>query len=695
MKKDYLILLAFCIFNVTKSLGDGPEPIDFNLCITTPDNVDDFVDCNNVIARMYGPVIYQWMTNCHSDSEKGDADRLLKVNFDGDWIANNNWSTLEDLQDDPTYDNKPYAYYAVIWTDNFWLITYSFYYARDHAKDGLCSDDEHEGDVTKIFLVVKRPESEDDNFRDLLKGYSTHKDNVNCIDVEQSNDSYDDFNAVIGTDLAEVEGVDGIHPLVSSAAGSHHQYKTYTKGFKDDLNQCKVRPTALTEYLPSPSNIPSNLTELDFPSGCGSCDFDAPVHIFLVENCRNETEFYGLIDLFDIEEGLWEQRINSDMFTHFDEPHNFDKQKFRCDNGGGCNPPVANAAPGAPWKGETGMNPLLAVRNNFSNSFCDGTSFEDCHYLYNPQLCGQYEIFKQDFMINDDGVRVRNPAIEGTDFILRLKFGTPPYYPLRPEAKVIWTFDLPGDIPAGDVSCEGCDEKLSIITLTISNADYHSSGTSNFFVHAETEKALLECPEKESDTYELKVTPDALIVNTTCTSTSFEIDPDYHVDGNTYEWIFPHQPEISIEPPISDGGVSISIPAPSEAELEDVEDYIVTIADVDYLPYLVKVRHLTSDFQEDLVGLMKILDCATGLNLMLYPNPSTDILHLEFSGQQIEKQKNFDLTIVDHQLNPIRKINCPSANGTINVSDLDAGLYYLYTITDEGQIVSKKFCVGH
>ena len=140
----YKILLLTTIFNLFLSFTSSGQ-----FCLTIPGNLEAIEACNRDIALAFAPRIGQWVSYCDSyaannttgtggDSEGGDADRLLRPDFDGDWDATNNWQNLENL-DDPnfSYDVRPTIYYAVTWTEEVWIIVYTFYYARDWAKTGL------------------------------------------------------------------------------------------------------------------------------------------------------------------------------------------------------------------------------------------------------------------------------------------------------------------------------------------------------------------------------------------------------------------------------------------------------------------------------------------------------------------------------------------------------------------------------
>ncbi len=92
------------------------------------------------LARHYAPVIYQGAAT--------DQDFITRVNFDGDWVGNNNW------ENQPTGDLSAYVYYSVIETETHWFIFYSLFHPRDYephpCEQGGC----HENDLESIQLAV-------------------------------------------------------------------------------------------------------------------------------------------------------------------------------------------------------------------------------------------------------------------------------------------------------------------------------------------------------------------------------------------------------------------------------------------------------------------------------------------------------------------------------------------------------------
>jgi len=95
------------------------------------------------LARHYAPVIHQGTAT--------DQDFITAVDFDGDWISNNNW------QNQPGGDLSAHVYYSVAETDSHWFLFYALFHPRDYT-DEPCeeSDGCHENDMESIQMVVRK-----------------------------------------------------------------------------------------------------------------------------------------------------------------------------------------------------------------------------------------------------------------------------------------------------------------------------------------------------------------------------------------------------------------------------------------------------------------------------------------------------------------------------------------------------------
>ncbi len=105
---------------------------------------------------------------------KGYADLLVSPFYDGDYNTGNNWNNLDDIALNYVFGSNaedafdPYVYYSVVWLEDYWVVTYGFYHARDWAPElilplseiAVCRADCHENDYEAAIFVVSRENRE-------------------------------------------------------------------------------------------------------------------------------------------------------------------------------------------------------------------------------------------------------------------------------------------------------------------------------------------------------------------------------------------------------------------------------------------------------------------------------------------------------------------------------------------------------
>jgi hypothetical protein len=656
-----------------------------------PIGEEEFIACNKMIAVQFAPAVFQWISTCEADAENGDADRFLKVNFDNDWIADNNWENLENLDDLAfNYEDRPFAYYAVSWTEEYWIIVYSFYYARDHAMKGAgCPEDEHEGDLPKVFVVAKRATSVGDDPSDLILGFAT-KDHEQCINDLEEGEDPNEVNALkITTDLTDNAT---IHPLVSSSTGSHHQYSYITKGYEDVFGLCRPFVTNLIEYGPvfHHSNVTSALSVFDWDcTPDDRCIIDMPISA--VASCGNSSELYGLIDIFDPTDGLWAQRTNPNMFTQ-DTDLRF--QRMLCGNGGGCQPPfVQDAAPWAPWTTEWGLNPLEFIHESFNefncecndNPNCEMESIPEtvCSYIYNPYLCDFYEIsMREKFDFNNS--TVPNPFQDDDNLVINFKYSA---VGALASVPVTWDWELPPGFN-NTVTCEGCAEMKSDIIITIEDAsmDDIMNDPENFKLTATAD--FVECGELK-DTFSMDVQLRNIIdTGDDCEKMVLEVKDAYHHDNNQYLWSFLLYGDLAV---FHDNGRRV------EFNTEDVINQIPIGNEDSLLVYSLEISNSAFENLVETDGEIKIPNCTYGgLSIIIYPNPATDNIRLNFQRfkSYYEFEEGLDIYFVDHNFNTVKKERIYNNQTALDTSGLENGVYYIYTILPNGERVGSKLCIN-
>ena len=98
------------------------------------------------LAQKFAPVLWQEL------GSDVPADWFTRVDFDGDWVAENNWENLDRVLAPPAA-----VYYSVIETKSRWYITYALFFPRDYA-DVCFWIHCHENDFEGMRVTVEKPE---------------------------------------------------------------------------------------------------------------------------------------------------------------------------------------------------------------------------------------------------------------------------------------------------------------------------------------------------------------------------------------------------------------------------------------------------------------------------------------------------------------------------------------------------------
>jgi hypothetical protein len=126
MKKFIVLYLVFCLWGLSACAGSE--------ALYPPPGLQDEPASYEDLARHYAPVIRQGAIT--------DQDYITAVDFDGDWVGNNNW------ENQPTGDLSAYVYYSVIESETHWFLFYSLFHPRDYTyEDCRTSGGCHENDL--------------------------------------------------------------------------------------------------------------------------------------------------------------------------------------------------------------------------------------------------------------------------------------------------------------------------------------------------------------------------------------------------------------------------------------------------------------------------------------------------------------------------------------------------------------------
>ena len=93
------------------------------------------------LAYRYAPILLHGAAS--------DQDFPTRVDFDGDWVSNNNW------ENQPQGDLRAFVYYAVMETETHWFVFYSIFHPRDYTPEPCpTSRGCHENDLESLHLAI-------------------------------------------------------------------------------------------------------------------------------------------------------------------------------------------------------------------------------------------------------------------------------------------------------------------------------------------------------------------------------------------------------------------------------------------------------------------------------------------------------------------------------------------------------------
>jgi hypothetical protein len=281
----------------------------------------------NELAHYYAPVHVQYTSLKGKNSLSGRSDKLTSFNFDGDWIATNNWENTGK------FELSPVVYYSIVSTTTHHFIQYAYFHPRDWTRTPFTKFGQHENDLEGMQLVIARDTTLYGKylgamsiFHHKIMMYTTH----NYAKQSRSN---------FQTSLLLFTGD---HPISAQQTKGHG-----CKAYGDMRHQGQ----RITLYVPHDQLISS----FELPT--------MPV----------DTLSYKLVDIFE-PNGLWEQRNNADFFSP--------NQTIKGDNGRGAKPPWLWHS--AQWKksyptGIIAEHPAQIAVDYFL--FSNGV---DTNYTFNP-----------------------------------------------------------------------------------------------------------------------------------------------------------------------------------------------------------------------------------------------------------------------------------------------------------------------
>lgn len=150
-----------------------------------------------------------------------ERDRPLRVDFDGDWDATNNWRHLTPAM----RSQKPVVYGAAILTGTHAYLTYTLFYPRDWIAPLCVQLVCHDNDLESVLFVAERPSP-------------SHPDGRLVLVETKAHNSYP---SLAGKDLAfDANG----HPLLRVETEGHGIYPVKAGEQLDGARRVRFVPTS-------------------------------------------------------------------------------------------------------------------------------------------------------------------------------------------------------------------------------------------------------------------------------------------------------------------------------------------------------------------------------------------------------------------------------------------------------------------
>ena len=200
--------------------------INFISCTTSEPYQDE--NFNLDLAYRWAPVNFQDTRILGTE-----ADYITRFDYDGNYIANDNWENLENG------DLSAYGYYSVVETASHWYLIFAYFHPRDRS---IFHVDQHENDIEGLLMIIKKDGSEFGSFVAMFTfahggTYSVVPNGTNLTRKEtifnQSIPEIDGFNNHVFFALYDGE----YHPVITQDTEGHGLYAfpdSDFQGFDDE-----------------------------------------------------------------------------------------------------------------------------------------------------------------------------------------------------------------------------------------------------------------------------------------------------------------------------------------------------------------------------------------------------------------------------------------------------------------------------
>lgn len=330
MKKSFILISIFLGLLGQHSLTAQ--------CTSMPSTTTALNNCNYEIAKKYAPRHYQRIEEDGKRGLDGRSDFITAIDFDGNWISDDNWENIGDYEDHPSY-LEAHVYYSVTWTSTHWYIIYSYFHPRDWANSW--GDGQHENDLEGVLVIVRRSGSSS-----VSTSSATLEGGVTVF--------HNDFYSYIVSGSSLTSGNESVDGTFGTWGSTH--IKTAQE---DEGHGCRSE-------VDIPNNQDGSVTYYHSYNNTAG----APTTI-------NSFTKYKLVDIFE-PGGLWAHRYNSSTFHSWGV--------FKGDNHGDNKAHAPwrwdDHNDGAVYNGEMATKPANLVNHYYNSTYNISNS-----YQYHPYNC--------------------------------------------------------------------------------------------------------------------------------------------------------------------------------------------------------------------------------------------------------------------------------------------------------------------
>ncbi len=270
-----------------------------------------------------------------------------------------------------------------------------------------------------------------------------------------------------------------------------------------------------------------------------------------------------------------------------------------------------------------------------------------------------------------------------------------------------------------DYECTGCDcvEDVNtpgpacndhVIQITFFDADLVDWEVPSGLV-LKAEAYLPECGTV-TDEYTIPSLSHLGLVTTTtnCNEMIIEYKDSLHVIDNSYTWNFFAFDFLATRS--ADGRSNTFNTSEVFSKYQEVNTQTNSTLPL-VLPYRLEINNEQGTIQSDsmIFGYAPIPECTGYNSLVVYPNPSSDVIYVEIKGKDILKgnfngfndiesaytqlSNNGKYLIFNSNFQLAHSVEITSTRQMIDVSSLKYGIYYLFTSSNKGITLYNKFII--